>query len=231
MQRRPPSSPKTRLACRNNRFVSQRQSRRAVGLGKRARGLRKNVQEPFSPPEDWHEPGDDKRPGYRVVVQDPGDGYTHVVTEQDVRARLAALPASMTAGLDVVQLSRITRKKETFPCYGMQWGTALYLYPIESELVEIYAQPPTPEQRREAKMYGGRWRCEDGFWYLQWTAETIRDYYLNNILIHELGHLLDERNGSYTDRERYADWFAIEYGYRATRRRRKQKIRRRHHSQ
>ena len=67
---------------------------------------------------------------------------------------------------------------------------------------------------------------------MQWTKETIEDFYLNNILIHELGHLLDDRNTSYTDRERYAEWFAIEYGYLPTGgnvSRRQQPIRRRHH--
>jgi hypothetical protein len=73
-------------------------------------------------------------------------------------------------------------------------------------------------------------------WELHWSEATLRDFYLNNILIHELGHLLDQRNNSYTDRERYAEWFAIEHGYRANRRadgaRRavKRSVRRRHHS-
>ena len=45
----------------------------------------------------------------------------------------------------------------------------------------------------------------------------MRDYYLNNILIHELGHLVDSRNTGYVDRERYAEWFAVEYGYKQSR--------------
>jgi hypothetical protein len=52
---------------------------------------------------------------------------------------------------------------------------------------------------------------------LIWTAETVRDFYLNNVLMHEIGHINDARNTSFRKRERYADWFAIEYGYRATR--------------
>ena len=40
----------------------------------------------------------------------------------------------------------MTRKRALFPCYGMQWGSAVYLYPIESSLVEIYLTPPRPEQ-------------------------------------------------------------------------------------
>jgi hypothetical protein len=67
-------------------------------------------------------------------------------------------------------------------------------------------------------MYGGRWE-QFGVdrWRLVWSEASIKDFYLNNILIHELGHLVDDRNTRSVDRERYAEWFAIEYGYRATR--------------
>ena len=84
-------------------------------------------------------------------------------------------------------------------------------------------------------MYGGRWIQEgNDLWQLIWTDQAIRDFYLNNILIHELGHLVDDRNSNYDDRERYAEWFAIEYGYRASgggrSRRTREKVRRRHHN-
>ena len=206
--------------------VSWAQRARRTQLGTR------NVREPFAPPETWHEPnesGDD----YRVVVQDPGEDYCHVVTPEQVRRRLRQVPQRFLEGLEVIQLSRMTRKKRSFPCYGMQWGAALYLYPLEESLEEIFHTPPRPEVVNEVKMYGGRWdRPEPGIWRLCWTKKTIRDFYLNNILIHELGHLVDDRNTSYTDRERYAEWFAIEYGYRPTggsKSRRQQPIRRRHH--
>ena len=153
-----------------------------------------------------------------LLVQEPGAGYRHAVTAQEVRDRLAQLPPDMLRPLFVVQLSRMTRKKRTMPCYGMQWGQTLYLYPIEDSLIEYFSRPPLEAERREATMYGGRWEQHgDGFWKLIWTEETIRDFYLNGILLHELGHLLDDRNGSYRDRERYADWFAIRYGYQANR--------------
>ncbi|MCA9102055.1 MAG: hypothetical protein R3C10_17405 [Pirellulales bacterium] len=202
-------------------------------LSNRARLPRRDERLPFIPPEDWHEPDDGD--GYRIVHQPPGKGYRHVVTPAEVRDRLADLPPQFVAPLEVVQLSRMTRKKQSFPCYGMQWGAALYLYPLETELVEHYHRPPRPEQVIEARMYGGRWQEPgDGTWRLIWTERTIKDFYLNNILIHELGHLLDERNSSYTDRERWAEWFAVEFGYKSNHplrsRPKKQKTRRRHHS-
>ena len=47
----------------------------------------------------------------------------------------------------------------------------------------------------EAEMYGGEWAERRGKWTLTWTLDRLRDFYLNNILIHELGHLLRRRRG------------------------------------
>lgn len=207
-----------------------RWSRRA----RRPQNGTQNVRAPFAPPEDWHEPREEGNGDYRIIVQRPGDGYAHVVTPEQVRERLAAVPQEFLSGLDVIQFSRMTRKKQSFPCYGMQWGSTLYLYPLESSLEEWFVVPPRPEVVNESRMYGGRWdEPYTGAWRLTWSRPAIEDFYLNNILIHELGHLIDDRNTGYTDRERFAEWFAIQYGYRATggaETRRKPKVRRRHHA-
>lgn len=113
----------------------------------------------------------------------------------------------------------MTHKRKLFPCYGMQWGANVYLYPIEASLVERYYRPPKPQQLIEAKMFGGVWSEEDGYYLLTWTEAAIKDFYLNNVLIHEIGHVMDDRNSRHEDRERFANWFAIEFGYRASRRR------------
>lgn len=184
-------------------------------LGRGHRAIERGERAAFIPPENWHEPhggGGD----YRVIVQPPGPGYRHVLSPTDVRERLAQLPEHFVRSLEVVQFSRITRKKQSFPCYGMQWGATIYLYPVEESLVEHYPQAPKPTQRIEASMYGGRWEQDGAQWRLCWTEAAIRDFYLNNVLIHELGHLLDERNSGFADRERYAEWFAMRHGYLAT---------------
>jgi len=193
--------------------------RNLVALGKRARGNPTDLRSSFIPPEDWHEPRDEAGRGYRVIVQPAGNGFVHVVTPEQVRERLSRLPPNLVKPLEVVQFSRMTRKKRAFPCYGMQWGTAIYLYPVEAPLIEYYAKPPSPAIFNEVRLFGGTWEHEGGSrWILNWTIAALEDFYLNNVLIHELGHVLDTRNTSYRDRERYAEWFAIEYGYKPTRR-------------
>lgn len=219
-----------------NNVASPTRFRHGAALSQRTRGLDKNQKFPFAPPEDWYESTEKGGGTYQIIVQEPGSGYVHVVTPDEIRARLNLLPPEMLEPLEVIQLSQMTRKKRSFPCYGMQWGSTLYLYPIESSLIEYYGRPPRPAEMNEAKMFGGRWvhtNADD--WRLIWTQQAIKDFYLNNILIHELGHLLDDRNSSYTDRERYAEWFAIEHGYKKSERLGRRApspkdVRRRHHA-
>ena len=122
-----------------------------------------------------------------VIVEPPGRGYIHPVTADEVLERIEQLPKVFTHELEVVQFSRMTRKRHRFPCYGMHWGWSIYLYPIEESLVEAYTRPPLPAQRIEAEMYRARWVEHKGnLWHLEWTESSIKDYYLNNILIHEI---------------------------------------------
>src|SRR5262245_32357961 len=102
-----------------NAMVRGKHSRRATRSSKRARGVPRNEELPFVPPENWHEPRPD-RAGYRIVVQEPGQGYRHILAPHEIRQRLNDLPHRFVEPLEVVQLSRITRKKLSFPCYGMQ---------------------------------------------------------------------------------------------------------------
>jgi hypothetical protein len=200
------------------RLVLPRRHRNLVALGKRSRGSGNQLRNSCIPPEDWHEPTGDVSRGYRIIAQPPGEGYVHVVTKEQVRERLSKLPSHLMETLEVVQLSRMTRKKRAFPCYGMQWGTAIYLYPVEASLIEHYSSPPLPAVRNEARLFGGVWEPAGGSaWKLIWTKQALEDFYLNNVLIHELGHVLDLRNSGYRDRERFAEWFAIEYGYKPSR--------------
>jgi len=217
MPRRIDLSLKKPARARNN---AVRSGRKFVTLGKRARISSATLRGPYLPPERWYEPDEQLTGQFKIVVQPAGQGYRHVVTQDDVRRRLAQLPEWMVKPLEVVQLSQMTLKKRRAPCYGMQWGNTIYLYPIEESLVESFVHAPKPAQRIEASMYGARWVHERGTWQLVWTEDAIRDFYLNNVLIHELGHILDNRNTSNRDRERYAEWFALEVGYKTSQRER-----------
>ena len=178
-----------------------------------------------------------KPPTTALSSRSPAKATGTSLTPEQIRERLSRVPQHFLKELEVIQLSQMTRKKQSFPCYGMQWGNALYLYPIEESFVEQYDSPPRPNLVNETRMYGGRvGRGPEtpGAWTLTWSEQAAQDFYLNNILIHELGHLVDDRNTGYVDRERYAEWFAVHYGYLASGGREarsyRRPVRRRHHA-
>jgi hypothetical protein len=231
MRRNQNAKSTARQAKGRNTFVRSRNWQRRPKQARRSSTGQRNARLPFAPPEDWYDPTD--ATDYRIIVQEPGEGYRHILTPDDVRRRLTQVPPQFLEQLEVVQFSRMTRKKQSFPCYGMQWGNTLYLYPLEESLVEHFETPPRPNLVNETLMYGGKWSTSPGVWTLTWSEEAARDFYLNNILIHELGHLVDDRNSGYIDRERYAEWFAVEFGYRSTggrdSRGHRKSVKRRHH--
>lgn len=207
-RRRVREAARLRMATRTARPAVAYRQRGHIGI---------EQQSDFYAQEQWHEPSGGE---LKLLQQPSGEGFIHPVTLDDIRARVAELPAQFTERLQVVQLSRMTRKRALFPCYGMQWGQNVYLYPLEESLVETYTRPPTPQQIVEARMFGAQWSQDGRVWTLTWTLPQLKDFYLNNVLIHEIGHVNDLRNTNSEDRERYANWFAIEYGYRTSRGRR-----------
>src|SRR5438552_18964279 len=105
MSRRIALSTKTPAPARNN---AARSGRKFVTLGKRARISSAALRGPYLPPEQWHEPKKQLTGHFSVIVQPAGSGYRHVVSEEDVRRRLAQLPEWMVKPLEVVQLSQMT---------------------------------------------------------------------------------------------------------------------------
>lgn len=178
---------------------------------KRREGMQHEPAESFEITEKWFEPR--RRDNVLVLETNPGEGYIHAATIEEVIGRLEEIPQEFRRKLEIVQLSTNTRKRLQKPLYGMQWGSAIYLYPIEDTLCETYIRPPKTQRVIDSEKYGGQWNYDGTEWTLMWESrEKIRDYYLYNILTHEIGHICDDHNTTFTDRERFANAFAVEHG-------------------
>ncbi len=150
-------------------------------------------------------------------VEDPGNGNAHPVAPEEVLERLHQLPPAIAKQLrtcfDHLSMPQ-SRRKNTHPCYGMQWKSTIYLFPMEQSGVEEFWIHPTVAYRNELARFGAKWHWNEKAkeWTCHWTKEALRIFYLENVLLHEIGHLLDTRNTSTKDRERYANAFAMQYG-------------------
>src|SRR4029453_12933820 len=82
--------------------AAARSARKVVMIGKRMRIASAALRGPYLPPEQWYEPRAERREGdFAVIVRPAGQGYCHIVTEDDIRGRLAQFPEGMAARLDL----------------------------------------------------------------------------------------------------------------------------------
>jgi hypothetical protein len=153
-------------------------------------------------------------------------GWVYPCTVEDIRHQLTTLPAEDLEGLGSVGLIPSTRKNCS--ANGRYWGglppTRISLYSYHESL--RYKQPAGTRPgdldwglsvEREFGMHvekvGSRWFC-------QWSAENLRLFILEHVLIHEVGHHVQHmqrrRAGLWSDpgrqvKEQFAEAYACRY--------------------
>lgn len=82
-------------------------------------------------------------------------------------------------------------------------------------MTEKYKRLPPPNIKREYERAGATYYFKNNFWHREFTIESLKQFYLNDVLLHEIGHHVDRKNNkSNNQSERFAEWFAGEYGFR-----------------
>lgn len=123
----------------------------------------------------------------KVITLPPAEGFVHPCTKLDVGSRLDSLPAQFLEGIRAVFLLSGTRKQLR----------------TKSSRLGCYG------------MYG--WQCIFLCAYPEtwkpFDPTKLRDFYLDDVLVHEVGHHVDRHrfNNSKT-KEGFAYWFAREFG-------------------
>ncbi len=126
-----------------------------------------------------------KRPAFPKIIELPALlGFIRTCSAAEVEAQLRSCPAEFLKGLRAVFILSGTTKQLK------SWG-------------------------RTATFYGHYWnRCVFLHAYPFGRAEltSLRRFYLRDVLMHEIGHHLDNRNVTRQDRERFAEQFARKHG-------------------
>ena len=126
-----------------------------------------------------------KRPAFPKIIELlPLAGFVKPCSGGEVEAQLTNCPAEFLKGLRAVFILSGTVKQLK------SWGRATtYCGHYWNNCVFLHAYP-----------FG---RAE---------LDSLRKFYLRNVLMHEIGHHLDTRNLAYKDRERFAEQFARTHG-------------------
>lgn len=126
-----------------------------------------------------------KRPAFPKTIELKAlEGFIRPCSAKEVEAQLSRCPPEFLKGLRAVFILSGTTKQLR------SWG-------------------------RLTSFYGHYWRkCVFLHAYpFGWAdLDSLRRFYLRNVLMHEIGHHVDSRNVTLKDRERFAENFALKHG-------------------
>lgn len=150
-----------------------------------------------------------------VPVRSPS--FLMPVTCDDVIETLDRVPKRFTVGLQAVFLLGGSAKQKQLSngslfAYGRYSHGFIFLhaYPA-NQMKEVWRHLPKPSVRREYERAGAVWRQVSGGWELEFTPESLRRFYLLDVLLHEVGHHVDRwSRKNKRDAEAFANWMAIE---------------------
>lgn len=156
----------------------------------------------------------------QFIVDNPSRDFFFPVTVEDIQEQLNKLPDSQTRWLSYIWL-REQSQKEYDSVNSIQGS---YIKGGRVQLITLYSFPTDLRMnfgKRRPSQSVLNWykdfctRLIEGKynWYLQWAREEIKDYYLNGLLLHEIGHHVDTRYNfgiaTVDKAEKWADGYAL----------------------
>ena len=156
-----------------------------------------------------------------VYIEPTHEQFVFPVTEAEIRQALSLMPKAHLVDLRAVLVPSGTRKMlscyDTCGVVGSYYQGIVYLYPTpNSVLRRVFSKAPNPERLRRFERVGGKIERVGSETIVTMTPEMLRQYYLRDVLVHEVGHHFDRIHRGSTERERegYAEWFSTEFGFR-----------------
>lgn len=124
--------------------------------------------------------------------------FFHPATAEDIAEVLAQLPPADLAGLNGIVLRRVPwssyERDDSFGWYDpVDAEVSLRAFPAD---MRLYAggREPTERERREFDPFCREWRGGPGGHYLQFDEPALKRFYLYDVLLHEIGHHVADRD-------------------------------------
>lgn len=156
------------------------------------------------------------------MVENTSRDFYFPITTDEIKETLKKLPAEHTQFLTHIWLDKVNMKdyQNGLTLQGEFIGGSnvylikLYAFPKDNKM-RFGQTKPTSKQLNFYKPYCDDLGHDKHGWYLQWTTEQIRKYYLLKLLTHEIGHCVDFFYGRYWSKanskqtEGFADNYAV----------------------
>lgn len=149
------------------------------------------------------------------------DSFIRPFTLEDLEKTLKAVPIRFLVGLNRILLFGGTKKQEQsayrlfrdgmyYPGEGM-----IAIFPFLRKKMDYYCSRFSPHQLQEFRWAGAKIVHEKSRTFARFDVESLKTYYLNIVLIHEIGHHVqwscNQTHSKSKLSEEFADWFVSRY--------------------
>ena len=163
-----------------------------------------------------------RNPNLTIIVLPTHPAFLIPLDEISIRKTLEAVPKKFTISLAAVIVLSGSKKQEktfrSFFAYGRYAANVIFIHPFPKKYMDLkYKALPKPSVLSDYERAGAKVTPEGKQWCIQFDEESLKQFYLRDVLLHELGHHVDAENFRFKSgkkAEGFAEWFASEYGYR-----------------
>ena len=162
-------------------------------------------------PENIYRQLSESEEKWRVLRENPSRDFYHPCSAEDYHAVLSRLPSELTNDVSAIVLRRTSKRDENLGVDARRRYSCIIMnaFPVSNEME--WPKKPTDSEVRHLARWCDRWRSNGGRWWLEWTPDEVRRYYLYHVFLHEIGHINQPRSYSLKRRESFAENFALEW--------------------
>lgn len=154
-----------------------------------------------------------------ILIQDnPSRDFFFPISVEEALTAIKALPNNAHKGITHIWLRRFKKsefEKGKLPLAELIWGSGvrvIILYPFPKNMIMNFGvQKPSNRRINELAKWNTGLKKEKNKWVMEWELESLREYYVSNLLYHEVGHHVDQYYREYKKSEEFANQYAIQH--------------------
>ena len=172
----------------------------------------------------------DQEPTTEIILSDDvkvkvwerplNEAFLRPYTIQDIEKTLASVPLEFLVRLRHILLLGGTKKQgqgaDRYFRFGGYHNNAMISLSAFPKKMVRFSSRTRPHQTQEYIRAGAVCRQEGKYTIIEFNEQSLKTFYLRDVLIHEIGHHVDWlRRRRWSElTEEFANWFAGEYGFR-----------------
>jgi hypothetical protein len=148
---------------------------------------------------------------FQIIRENPSRDYFHPCGKDDYFNLIERLPEDLTKYLKCIVLRRLPNLDKKWGVEARMRYSCVIINSFPKNMRMYWNRKPAKVSISHYAPWCETWKQDGSNWYLEWTKDEIKRYYLYHLFLHELGHINQPWFHSKVKREDFAEDFALQW--------------------